>query len=92
MLATTLFLVFLLLSGAQMQQQQTQGLCKCLCHGIMSYILVILYVESINRERIESLQKEVASLKKELNYWQNTTINILKKYLLENDGIIIEHQ
>ena len=28
-------------------------------------------------------------LQKELNYWQNTTINILKKYLLENEGINI---
>ena len=49
---------------------------------------MILQVESTNDERIESLQKKVASLEKELNYWQNTTINILKKYLLENEGML----
>lgn len=45
-------------------------------------------IECISHEQFESLQKDVASLQKELNYWQNTTINILKKYLLENEGII----
>ena len=44
-------------------------------------------IECISHEQFESLQKDVALLQKELNYWQNTTINILKKYLLENEGI-----
>ena len=43
-------------------------------------------LESANIEQIKSLQERVASLERELNYWQNTTIDILKKYLLENDG------
>ena len=46
-----------------------------------------MHVESANSEQIKSLQERVASLERELNYWQNTTINILKKYLLENEGI-----
>ena len=43
-------------------------------------------LESANIEQIKSLQERVASLERELNYWQNTTIDILKKYLLENNG------
>ena len=43
-------------------------------------------LESANIEQIKSLQERVALLERELNYWQNTTIDILKKYLLENDG------
>jgi hypothetical protein len=46
------------------------------------------HIESISREQFESLQKDVASLQRELNYWQNTTFSILKKYLLENEGIL----
>ena len=53
---------------------------------VMLYLTVCDGVENISREQFESLQKDVASLQKELNYWQNTTINILKKYLLENEG------
>ena len=34
----------------------------------------------VSREEFESLQQE-------LNYWQNTTINILKKYLIDNEGM-----
>ena len=45
-----------------------------------------MHVERTNNEQIKSLQERVASLERELNYWQNTTINILKKYLLENEG------
>ena len=33
----------------------------------------------VSREEFESLQKE-------LNYWQNTTITILKKYLIDNES------
>ena len=33
----------------------------------------------VSREEFESLQQE-------LNYWQNTTINILKKYLFDREG------
>ena len=44
-------------------------------------------IDNIIHEQFESLQKEVTLLRSELNDWQNTTINILKKYLLENDGI-----
>ena len=43
--------------------------------------LYTYFIESISREQFESLQKEVNLLQKELNYWQNTTINILKENL-----------
>ena len=33
----------------------------------------------VSREEFDTLQKE-------LNYWQNTTINLLKKYLIDNEG------
>lgn len=49
---------------------------------------MISNVENISHEQFESLQKDVVSLQRELNYWQNTTINILKKYLLENEGTL----
>ena len=48
--------------------------------------MIKMHVESTNNEQIKSLQERVASLEWELNYWQNTTIDILKKYLLENNG------
>ena len=31
-------------------------------------------------------RNEFESLQKELNYWQNITITILKKYLVDNEG------
>ncbi len=36
----------------------------------------------VSREEFDTLQKE-------LYYWQNTTINLLKKYLIDNEGILI---
>ena len=30
--------------------------------------------------------EEFDTLQMELNYWQNTTINLLKKYLIDNEG------
>ena len=38
----------------------------------------------VSREEFESLQRE-------LNYWQNTTINILKKYLIDKEGELNVH-
>ena len=35
--------------------------------------------DCVSRNEFESFQKE-------LNYWQNTTITILKKYLIDNEG------
>ena len=49
--------------------------------------MIKMHVESTNNEQIKSLKERVASLERELNYWQNTTINILKQYLLENEGV-----
>ena len=38
----------------------------------------------VSREEFDILQKE-------LYYWQNTTINLLKKYLIDNEGNLINH-
>lgn len=35
----------------------------------------------VSREEFESQQKE-------LKYWLNTTVTILKKYLIDNEGIV----
>ena len=44
----------------------------------------------ISREEFESKlrsqQREIESLQKQLNYWQNTTINILMKYPINDDS------
>ena len=44
----------------------------------------------ISREEFESKfqsqQREIESLQKQLNYWQNTTINILTKYPINGEG------
>ena len=32
-------------------------------------------------------KKEIDTLRNDLQYWQNTTISILKKYLLDNQGM-----
>ena len=42
-----------------------------------------LHDYGVSREEFESLQKE-------LNYWQNITITILKKYLIDNEGKVIQ--
>ena len=46
--------------------------------------------EYISREEFESKfaaqQREIESLQKQLNYWQNTTINILMKYPIDGEG------
>ena len=34
-------------------------------------------------------KKEIDTLRNDLQYWQNTTISILKKYLLDNQGMSI---
>ena len=36
--------------------------------------------------KLESQQKEIEALQKQLNYWQNTTINILSKYPIDGEG------
>ena len=36
----------------------------------------------VSREEFDTLQRE-------LHYWQNTTINILKKYLIDNQGNLL---
>ena len=48
---------------------------------MLTYKLLYIIEEAsncVNREEFDSLQKE-------LNYWQNTTINILKKYLIDTE-------
>ena len=46
--------------------------------------------EYISREEFESKfaaqQREIESLQKQLNYWQNTTINILMNYPIDGEG------
>ena len=41
------------------------------------------FYDCVSREEFESLQKE-------LHYWQNTTITILKIYLIDNEGKLIQ--
>ena len=46
--------------------------------SIFLYIFAEMH-DCVSREEFESLQKE-------LNYWQNITITILKKYLIDNES------
>ena len=36
--------------------------------------------------KLEAQHKEIESLQKQLNFWQNTTINILMKYPIDSEG------
>ena len=36
--------------------------------------------------KLQAQHKEIESLQKQLNYWQNTTINILMKYPIDSEG------
>ena len=38
----------------------------------------------VSREEFESTKEDMERMRKELRSWQNTTINILKKYLLDD--------
>ena len=80
-------LALLLIRGAQTQQQQSEdSLCKYsnLCASAIEVSLnnIMLHAlgnqNCINREEFEPQQKETNSVQRELNYGQNTTINILK--------------
>ena len=42
------------------------------------------------KKQIESQQKEIETLQRELKYWQNTTLEILKKHFFGNNGRYIE--
>ena len=48
-------------------------------HVYLDFMNAEASTNCVSREEFESLQRE-------LNYWQNTTIDILKKYLLDLDG------
>ena len=54
----------------------------------MTYACSSLLIAHINTEEVSNCvsREEFDSLQKELNYWQNTTISILKKYLIDNEG------
>ena len=41
----------------------------------------------LHNKEIESQQKEIETLQRELKYWQNTTLEILKKHYFGNNGI-----
>ena len=41
------------------------------------------YGQCVNREEFEHVRAETETVKRELNSWQNTTISILKTYLLD---------
>lgn len=49
--------------------------------------MIYWYVSIIDVEESKSCvsREEFDSLQQELKYWQNTTINILKKYLIDNE-------
>ena len=69
-----------------------------LCVCVYWYILVNADAgQCVSREEFESVKEELEAVKqesredlervrKELDSWQNTTINILKKYLLDDPG------
>ena len=88
-----LILVLLLMGGSvshaqQMQQHGDESplrkwlVYKSICiHTHIHYIHIEESKSCVSREEFESLEKE-------LNYWQNTTINILKKYLIDNEGML----
>ena len=38
--------------------------------------------------KLQSQQREIESLQKQLNYWQNTTINILEIYPIDGEQIL----
>ena len=40
----------------------------------------------LHKKEIESQQKEIETLQRELKYWQNTTLEILKKHVFGNNG------
>ena len=46
----------------------------------------MMHMNSIGGARNCVSREEFDTLQKELNYWQNTTINLLKKYLIDNEG------
>ena len=43
--------------------------------------------QCVSREEFELTRAEIESLKEELNSWQNTTISILKTYLIDQGDI-----
>ena len=38
--------------------------------------------------KLQSQQREIESLQNQLNYWQNTTINILEKYPMDGEQVL----
>ena len=97
--ALVLLLIVGSISGQKQQQQagDTNLTCEnysnlhirsiCYILGLSTYNNILCNI-AINIEEISSCvsREEFESLQKELNYWQNTTITILKKYLTDNEG------
>ena len=40
----------------------------------------------MSRDELDKIKDEIDSMRKELDDWQNETLFILKKYLLQNSG------
>ena len=43
-------------------------------------------VDCVSREEFDRVNAKLLGIKDELDVWQKTTIDILKKYLLDNQG------
>ena len=62
---------------------------ECLhVHASLSYIMWFPWCDTGCETYIsrEEYQKDIDALRNELSYWQNTTINILKKHVFGNEG------
>lgn len=57
-----------------------------LWHEVKDIVIIQSWFVNIDGTKNCVSREEFDTLQKELHYWQNTTINILKKYLIDNEG------
>ena len=103
MITVILALAFLLLSGAQPQQQQDESRLSTYSpqrlsafNATICFTLIVIDKQDCTscdefESKFQSQQREIESLQKQLNYWQNTTINILEKYPIDGDKYFTLH-
>ena len=60
------------------------------CHYLVNAHTGDGYGQCVNREEFELVRAETKTVKRELHSWQNTTISILKTYLLDQ-GTLSTH-
>ena len=56
--------------------------------NVMSKMLRKIPLDCVSREEVDM---KISSLRDQLNYWQNQTINILKDYVLNDRGTLYTH-